>query len=183
MGSNITRQEGPCRSQTQKELVTGGENLKTDRQKDISRQMPHLNKNTETRRLVHSFKKKNENSTKPIRTLPWTMHCEYSTEKKQHYSALRRSTTLHWEEALLCIEKKHYSVWPHGRDSLRMSYKTGMQDLNTEYMKGQGTVWKGRLKSITEYPAGHTWLTLEKFWTNSQRPFLTILKPLQLSEQ
>ena len=104
MGSNITRQEGPCRSQTQKELVTGGENLKTDRQKDISRQMPHLNKNTETRRLVHSFKKKNENSTKPIRTLPWTMHCEYSTEKKQHYSALRRSTTLYGHMAVTVSE-------------------------------------------------------------------------------
>lgn len=48
---------GPLEEPDSKELVTGRENLKTDRQKGISRQMPHVNKYTETRKLVRSSKK------------------------------------------------------------------------------------------------------------------------------
>ena len=65
---------GPLEEPDSKELVTGRENLKTDRQKGISRQMPHVNKYTETRKLVRSFKKnENDTKTKAIGNAPWAM--------------------------------------------------------------------------------------------------------------
>lgn len=44
---------------------------------------------------------------------------------------------------------------PCGHDSLGMSYKMGIQDPNAEN-KDRGKVWKGRLKSVTDFlpPAG-----------------------------
>ena len=101
--------------------------------------MPHLNKNTETRKLVHSFKKK------------WKQYKTHKESTMDH--ALRIQ---HWTEiALLCIEKKHYSAWPQGHDSLGMSYKMGIQDLNTEYMKGQRESLERYIKvnhSISHWP-------------------------------